>query len=94
MPSSTMMLVPMMSAGIVRQRTQLEHEPVEVSLGRRTGALHLDRVLGREHEERRSAGAPQVATKHRPILEPPPDRPEPRGLDARRTRSNGSATDE
>ena len=31
----------------------LEEEPVELRLGEGIGALHLERVLGREHEERR-----------------------------------------
>src|SRR5262249_22834779 len=31
----------------------LEHEPVDLSLGQRVGALLLDRVLRRQHEERR-----------------------------------------
>ena len=31
----------------------LEEEPVELRLGQRVGALHLERVLRREHEERR-----------------------------------------
>ena len=31
---------------------QLEQEPVELGLGQRVGALHLDRVLGGQHEER------------------------------------------
>ena len=30
----------------------LEHEPVDLSLGQRVGALRLNRVLGRHHEER------------------------------------------
>ena len=32
---------------------QLEQEPVELRLGQREGAGELDRVLGRQHEERR-----------------------------------------
>ena len=31
---------------------QLEEEAVQLGLGQRVGALHLDRVLGRQHEER------------------------------------------
>jgi hypothetical protein len=31
---------------------QLEEEAIELRLGQRIGALHLERVLRREHEER------------------------------------------
>ena len=31
---------------------QLEEEAIELRLGERVGALHLERVLRREHEER------------------------------------------
>jgi hypothetical protein len=33
------------------RNVQLEEEAVELRLGQRIGALHLERVLGGEHEE-------------------------------------------
>ena len=37
----------------VRERhVELEEEAIELRLGQRVGALHLERVLRREHEER------------------------------------------
>jgi hypothetical protein len=34
------------------RHVDLEEEPIELRLGQRVGALHLERVLGGEHEER------------------------------------------
>ena len=42
---------------------EVEHEPVELGLGQRIGPFHLDRVLGRDDEERRIER-----------IGPPPDR--------------------
>ena len=43
---------------------RLQEEPVELRLGEREDALELDRVLGREHEERlrEHVGVPSIVT--------------------------------
>ena len=43
-------LVHLLAGGVAD--VQLEEEAIELGLGQRVGALHLDRVLGRQHEER------------------------------------------
>ena len=45
-------MISAMSATIRHRHVQLEEEAIELRLGQRIGALHLDRVLGRETEER------------------------------------------
>ena len=59
---------------------QLQQEAVELRLRQRVGALHLDRVLGREHRERPREVVRVVADRDRPLLH----RLEQRALRARR----------
>jgi hypothetical protein len=46
----------------------LEHEPVELSLGERIGALLFDRVLGGHDQERTGQGVALPAERHHPLL--------------------------
>ena len=46
----------------------VEHEPVELRFGQRIGPLLLDRVLGRQHEERVGQLVPLAADGHLPLL--------------------------
>ena len=47
---------------------ELEQEPVELGLGQRIGALHLERVLRREHEERRLERVALAGDRHLLLL--------------------------
>ena len=47
---------------------QLEEEPVELGLGERIGPLHLERVLGGQHEERRRQPVRRAGDGDRPLL--------------------------
>ena len=47
---------------------QLEHEPVELRLGQRVGALVLDRVLGRDDDERVGQRPALALDGHLPLL--------------------------
>ena len=47
---------------------QLEQEAIELRLGQRVGALHLDRVLRRQHEERRRQRVGLLADRDRLLL--------------------------
>ncbi len=53
-------------ARVVHQ--DVEHEPVELRLGKRVGPLLLDRVLGRQHEERVGQAVPLAADGDLPLL--------------------------
>ena len=46
----------------------LEHEAVDLCLGQRVGALGLDRVLRRHHEERRRHGVRVLSDRHLALL--------------------------
>jgi hypothetical protein len=46
----------------------LEHEPVDLCLGQRVGALGLDRVLRRHDEERARSGEGLLADRHLALL--------------------------
>ena len=58
----------------------LHHEPVDLRLGQRVGALGLDRVLGRHHEERAGHRVALAADRDLALLHDL----EQRGLDLRR----------
>ena len=47
---------------------QLEEEAIELRLGQRVGPLHLDRVLRRQHEERRRQRVGLLADRDRLLL--------------------------
>ena len=47
---------------------QLEEEPVELRFGERVGSFHLERVLGRQHEERRRQHVRRAGDGDRPLL--------------------------
>ena len=47
---------------------QLEEEPVELGFGQRIGPLHLERVLGGQHEERRHKPVGRAGDGDRPLL--------------------------
>ena len=55
---------------VARRRldAQLEHEAVELRLGQRVRPLHLDRVLRRQHEERRRQRVGLLADRDRLLL--------------------------
>ncbi len=46
----------------------LQHEPVDLSLRQRIGALRLDRILRREHEKRVGHRMGRVPDRHLPLL--------------------------
>ena len=46
----------------------VEHEPVELGLGERIGPLLLDRILGRQDEERVGQGIGSAPGRHVPLL--------------------------
>ena len=66
------------------QHGQLHQEAIELRLGQRIGSLRLDRVLRRDHDERRGKRARDAVDGHLMVLH---------GLEQRRLRLGGRAVD-